>query len=385
LRRIRPWLSFGALASGVVWIAFRGEGDPESGSAPLASRGEAVGYPVPARSSDARTEASVDGDAESQAVASRADAQEMLDRWKLEPVSALLGRIRRYHGHPDGENLETALMALSFALKHTTNTGDAALVGAVVRDPREPLPLRLELLHPMILAGTTTAFVQILDIYHVSEEPAVRNAVLHLFPQMQSEYRISREREDLTPGLITAFTAEPDTSPLLGPLASLAASFGGEEGIAFLLNQVFSKPMSLEEIEGSDDPRLDASLRALRQVYRPEAVRPLAQLLAGYDPADPRIHLAGQLLARIADKTASEALVEYAAHAPAEFAGIVSTWLWQGNAKPAVLETLVARRSFDSSQVKQALQRTLEQGKPSVSGGGQASEASLKAPLANRE
>ncbi len=323
-------MSLGVAALVLAWLGFPSAPDPAD--APL-GRGEKPDHDLAPtnRPVIARPRAAGATALESLAGLPLNASQEALDRWKLEPVPALLDRIKRYHGGSDEESLETALMALSFALKHTTDPGAAAITAAVVRDSRESLPLRIQILHQMVLAGTNRVLAQILDIYHVAEEEPVREAVLQLLPQIQAEYRISPEREDLTPGLVAAFEAEPDTSPLLGPLALVTAGFGSEAGITFLLNQIFSKQMTLEEIEGSQDARLDVSLKALRQVYRVEAVRPLAKLLASYDPADPQMHLAGQLLARIADPSATETLVNYASRAPAGLAGILSAWLQNGN------------------------------------------------------
>lgn len=305
---------------------------------------------------------------ETLAGSSQFEAQAALDRWKLERVDQLLRRLQHYGGQQDEASLETTLMALTFSLKHSTDADAAAKIADVVRDSSKPSGLRLGLLQSLVLAGTKQTLAQVLNLYHECPDAPIREAVLQLLPQLQGEYRISAEREDLTPSLVEAFNAEQDDSPLLEPLAMVTAESGGADGVAFLLSQVFAKAMTMEEIESADDPRLDASLKALRRVYRPEAIGPLAELLAGYDFSDPRVHLAGQTLARIADKHATEVLVDYATHAPVESAAIISTWLAQGNCNITVLEGLVAGSSFDSPEVKHALQRTLEQIKPNVAG-----------------
>ncbi|MEQ1934116.1 MAG: hypothetical protein ABL962_09585 [Fimbriimonadaceae bacterium] len=291
-----------------------------------------------------------------------------MDRWKTEPVERLIQRSLTYAKNNDQESFDTAMMALAYALKHTEDLTCAQKVAAVVTDSQKSLVVRTQFLRQLVLAGTSQTLDQILSTYHDSRETAIKEAIVKGLPELQGDYRVSHEREDLSPRLIAAFGEEPNDSPLFSPIARLLAAFGSKTGVSFLIGQVLAENPTIQQIEESSDPRLSASMDALRQIYRQDAVPVLAPLLVGYDYSNPRIHLAGQVLARIPDQTATQLVIDYAISAPAEFAPAIAMWVRKGNAELAFVAAQISANEFSSPEVKQALLQVIEQMKPQVSG-----------------
>ena len=157
--------------------------------------------------------------------------------------------------------------------------------------------------------------------------------------------------EKLSPMLERVWSESGDQLLLMN-VSQEMAKIGAPSGIELLLSSALAT-------DGRDNVRMDISRRALKEIYTPKAVPPLAARLTNQPSTSPAGQLVAPILVRIGDAAASKAVVSWLQERSEDATPLIANLVRQETRSEAMLAAWAAAldpmMSFRNEQNRKAI------------------------------
>lgn len=228
-----------------------------------------------------------------------------------------------------------------------------------ISDSTFGVDFRLGLVEALMQGASPQAIPRILDLYHSSEDKAIKTAVLNKLPDIQGNVRLIDQSINVTPELIAGYTSQSTDPVLLAALAIALTKMGDEKALGFLIDEVMSHASSVESIASCHDPRVNAAIAALtdNQIQSGKAVPYLSARLRHSEPINTETYMTIMTLSSIGNPQATQILISFFESASDGYAPIANLALGRlAYPDDQVLLRTASVQDFRSSTIKRIVE-----------------------------